>query len=45
MSNLVTIERPDSVLLIGVNRFDKRNAWNTEWVLPSYTVTRTSSTG
>jgi enoyl-CoA hydratase/carnithine racemase len=30
MSTLVTIERRDSTLLIGVNRPDKRNAWNTE---------------
>lgn len=30
MSDLVTIEQRDSVLLIGVNRPDKRNAWNTE---------------
>lgn len=30
MSDLVTIEQRDSVLMIGVNRPDKRNAWNTE---------------
>ena len=30
MSNLVTIEQRDSILLIGVNRPDKRNVWNTE---------------
>lgn len=30
MSDLVTIEQRDSILMIGVNRPDKRNAWNTE---------------
>jgi len=30
MSDLVTIEQRDSILIIGVNRPDKRNAWNTE---------------
>ena len=30
MSDLVTIERNDSILLIGINRPNKRNAWNTE---------------
>lgn len=30
MSDLVTIEQRDSVLMIRVNRTEKRNAWNTE---------------
>jgi enoyl-CoA hydratase len=30
MSNLVTVEKRDSILSIGVNRPEKRNAWNTE---------------
>lgn len=30
MSDLVTVERDDHVLLIGVNRSEKRNAWNLE---------------
>lgn len=30
MSDLVTIEQRESILMIGVNRPDKRNAWNTE---------------
>jgi enoyl-CoA hydratase len=30
MSDLVTVEREDHILLIGVNRSEKRNAWNLE---------------
>lgn len=30
MSDLVTVEQRDSILMIGVDRQDKRNAWNTE---------------
>lgn len=32
MSDLVNVEIRDAVLLIGINRADKRNAWNTEIV-------------